>query len=198
MIARDLHDGPVQDLSSLLFNAQFAKEAITDPGIKIEIEQIVLALKKTVQNLREMMNELRPPSLVRFGLAKALKLQLEDFREKHPEIELETNLMNDGDCLSEQIRLNLYRIVQEALNNAAKHSNATKVSLQFNCTDHQADLEIHDNGKGFSLSSDFIDYTLQNQYGLAGMRERAEAIGGTLEIRSEPMSGTTVRVIVPM
>jgi signal transduction histidine kinase len=197
-LALDLHDGPVQDLSSLLFSVQFAKEAITDPAVKVELDQIAARLKTTVQNLRETMNEMRPPSLIRFGLAKAMNVFLEEFRDHHPEIELDTSLMDDGSCLSEQARLSLYRILQEALTNAIKHSGTSKVAVSLICEDRQTVLEIRDQGKGFSLSGNLVNYSVRGHYGLVGMKERAEAISGSLAIDTEPGKGTTIRVIVPL
>lgn len=145
-----------------------------------------------------MINEMRPPSLIRFGLAKAMNDFLEQFRDKHQGIELDTSLMEDGGCLPEQARLNLYRILQEALTNAIKHSGTRKVAVSLTCEDHQTVLEIKDEGKGFLLSNNLMDYSEHGHYGLAGMKERAEAIGGTLEISTTPEQGTTIRVIVPL
>jgi len=197
-LARELHDGPVQDLSSVLFNVQFAKEAITDLSMKLELDKIASGLRDTVQNLREMINEMRPPSLIRFGLAKAINIFLEEFREKHPEIVLDTSLMDDGSCLSEQARLGLFRILQEALTNVIKHSYTNRIDVELHCDDHQVILEIRDEGKGFSISGNLVDYSSHGHYGLVGMKERAEAIGGSLEIDTEPEKGTTIRVVVPL
>jgi signal transduction histidine kinase len=197
-LARDLHDGPVQDLASLLFNIQFAKEAITDPAVKVELDQIAMRLKTTVQNLRETINEMRPPSLIRFGLAKAMNVFLEEFRDHHPEIELEAALMDDGSRLSEPARLSLYRILQEALTNVLKHASSKRVAVTLSCDDAQTVLEIRDAGTGFTPSASLMDYSTHGHYGLVGMKERAEAIGGALEIHSTPGKGTTVRVTVPL
>lgn len=197
-IARDLHDRPVQDLCALLFNIQSTKDGITDPAVLDAIDQLTLGLKDTIQNLRETINEIRMPSLFHFGLAKVLQYQLEKFGEKYPQIKLRTSLMDDGGRLSEQMRLNLFRIFQEALNNTTRHASPTQISVQLACTDHQLVLEIQDNGKGFSISGNLLDYSDAGHYGLVGMKERAEAIGGRLEIQSEPEKGTTLRVILPI
>jgi two-component system sensor histidine kinase UhpB len=197
IIAREIHDGPVQDLSSLLFTIQFARAAITDPAVLVELEQISLGLRGTVQNLREMISEMRPPSLIRFGLARALEVYLEEFKEKHPEVELESKLREDGERLSEQARLSLFRIVQEALNNITRHTTAKRIKVRFEYIDHGVVLEICDNGKGFAVADNLVDYSVQGHFGLVGMKERAEAIGGVLEIRSKPKRGTTIRVVAP-
>jgi two-component system sensor histidine kinase DegS len=197
-MARDLHDGPVQDLSSLLFNVQFAKDAIPDPRVQVELEQIALGLKSSIQNLREMINEMRPPSLIRFGLAKAMNVFLEEFRDKHPEIQLKTSLRMDEDRLSEPGRLNLFRILQEALFNAVRHADSRKISVSLRCANHQIILEIQDRGKGFALSNNLSEYSASGHFGLVGMKERAEALNGRLEIQTTPRRGTTIRVTVPV
>lgn len=198
LIARELHDGPVQDLAGLLFNIQFAKESISDPAIRVEFEQIALGLKSAVQNLREMINELRPPSLVRFGLAKALQIYLEEFRDRHPEIEMDMTLMDDGGALPEQTRLNLYRITQEALVNITKHARATQVGVHFLYNPEEVILRIQDNGQGFALMPDLIDYTMNGHYGLVGMKERAAAINGAFQVVSDPGGGAMIEVCVPL
>ena len=195
-IARDLHDGPVQDLSGLIFSIQYTKETVHDPRLQVELEQTLLGLKGAVRDLRAMINDLRPPSLIRFGLAKALQFYLEDFREKHPEILLETDLMEDGSCLSEPERLSLFRIVQESLTNAAKHASATHMKVCLTCDVDRTVLNIYDNGKGFEISNNLVDYTLKGHFGLVGMKERAEAIGGTFNILTAPGEGTSIQVSV--
>jgi PAS domain S-box-containing protein len=196
-IARDLHDGPVQDLSGLLFNIQFTKEVVPDPSIQLELEKIAAGLRTSVQNLREMINVMRPPSLIRFGLAKALNVFLEDYRERHPEMEFNTSLMDDGNCLSEPVRLGMFRILQEALNNIIKHANAGRVDVTLYCEEHQIVLEIHDDGEGFSISENLLDYSSRGHFGLIGMKERADAARGKIQVTSTPGEGTTIKVIVP-
>jgi PAS domain S-box-containing protein len=197
-IARDLHDGPVQNLSSLLFNIQYTKETAQDPNMKLELEQISQGLKDTIRELREMINEFRPPSLIRFGLTKAIEFHSEDFREKHPGLCMILTLTDDGLQLSEQVRLGLFRIYQEGMNNILHHSNAAKAWVRFTMEKGQAILEIRDNGHGFQVDSDLTQQTLKGHFGMAGMQERAEAIGGTFRIASEPGFGTVIQVAVPL
>ena len=198
VLARDLHDGPVQNMSSLLFNIQILKETVSDPASLAELDQIAQGLKSSIQTLRSLISELRPPSILRFGLAKALKFQLDDFRESHPEIDLDMSQIADESGLSEQARLALYRITKEAVTNIAKHAGATKIVVRLACTDRQVLLDIRDNGKGFALPNDLVDYSTQGHYGLIGMIERAEGIGGTFRIATRPDCGTTITVTAPV
>jgi PAS domain S-box-containing protein len=201
-IARDLHDGPVQDLSGLLFNIQFTKEAIQDPLMKVELEQIALQVKQTIQDLRGTINELRPPSLIRFGILQAIRLHLEDFQDKHPGILIncEADLQDsDNDFrLPEQVKLTLFRIYQEGMNNIARHSQATQAWVSISRRGDQVILELQDNGKGFSVNTGLADQTERNHFGLAGMTERADAVGGRLNVTSAPGEGTKIVVSIPI
>ena len=170
---------------------------IKDPEVQKEMDQISVRVKYAIQSLRELMNDLRPPALIRFGFSRTVQAYAEEFREKYPHIQLETDLVDDENLLSEQARLNLFRIIQEALHNAIKHSSATKIIVQSGQLDHHFVLEIRDNGKGFSLPENLIDFSAKGSYGLVGMTERAEAIGGRLNVISEPGIGTTIKAIVP-
>jgi PAS domain S-box-containing protein len=196
-VARDLHDGPIQLLSATLFNLQMNKEAIENAQLRTEFEQIAENVRNAVKELRAMVNELRPPAIIRFGLAKAIHAHAEDFSGKHPELTLELELAEDQTRLPEQICLNLFRIYQEALNNIVRHAEASHAWVRFTLDPSQIVLEIQDDGQGFSVPANLVDRTLNGHYGLIGMSERCEAIGGKLEILSHPGQGAQLRAIVP-
>jgi PAS domain S-box-containing protein len=198
VIARDIHDGPIQTLVGTLFNVQIAKEAVNDPVAQLEFAQIGLSLQNTVHELREVVNELRPPSLIRFGLGKTIKIYLEDLREKHPQLRIQAELADDGVQVPEATRLALFRICQEALNNVIRHANATQVWLCYTVAENTALLEVRDNGQGMPALNSLVDQTRSGHYGMAGMKERAEALGGTLTVTSAPGQGTTICVWTPI
>ncbi len=102
--------------------------------------------------------------------------------------------------MPDEIRLGLFRIYQEAMNNTIKHSGATRVKVTFRKTDEQAALEIRDNGAGFTMPEewDWLELARRGHLGLVGMRERAEAMGGTLEVVSQPGEGVRIAVTVPL
>ena len=193
-IARDLHDGPIQTLVSAIFNTQLAKDVTKESAAQLEFEQIGLAIKSAVRELREVVNELRPPSLIRFGLAKAISLHIEDFQEKHPEIQMRLDLQHDTNRLPERISLSLFRICQEALNNTIRHANASEILVRSTSDRGRIQLEIRDNGQGFVVPEDLSEQTRSGHYGLAGIQERADSIGAVLEIHSSCETGTVVRV----
>ena len=192
-IARDIHDGPVQTLASTLFNIQFAMEAFSDPRLRVEIEQIGLNVKNAIQELRQVIYELRPPSVIRFGLARAIRYHAEDLRDRYPELQLSLHLADDGNQLSDLMVLTLYRIYQEAITNILRHAEANKAWVRFSLKRHELVLGIRDNGKGLSFEENIGNLTEKGHYGLAGIQERVEAIGGHLTITSNPGKGTLVK-----
>jgi signal transduction histidine kinase len=150
-----------------------------------------------VQELRVFCGELRPPTLTPFGLESTIQAHAEAFNRQHPEIELRLDLQPDGQMLPERVRLALFRIYQQAMANMLRHSGANRVAVRFNFDAEQALLEIEDNGKGFSVPSRWIDLVREGHLGLAGSAERAEAVGGKIQVESAPGRGTLLRAAVP-
>lgn len=197
-IARDIHDGPIQTLASTAFNIQFVKESFPDPTLTVELNQIALNVKSAVRELREVVNDLRPPSIIRFGLSRAIMMHAEDLRERYPETELELYLDEDGPRLSDQACLTVFRVFQEGMNYIFRHAGASKVQVKYTVTETQFVLELVDNGRGFAVPKDYTNLTIDGHYGLAGMKERVEAVGGTFTIKSAPGKGTTITVRGPL
>lgn len=199
-IARELHDRPVQNLSSLIFSIQYIKEVVSDTNLQLELERIRAKLRETVQDLRSLMNEMRPPALIRFGLAKMIQFHLEGFRENHPEFDIEhdLNLLDEEEKLSEQVNMNLFRIYHEAMNNILHHAQATKIKVHLGLVNEHLVLEVQDNGIGLPELPDLANHIQNNHFGLVGMKERAEMINGELQIISNPHKGTVIKVIVPV
>jgi two-component system NarL family sensor kinase len=162
------------------------------------IEQVKQDVRDLVGELRGVCNELRPPLLERFGFRKAVQAHVDGFQEKHPEIKLNLDLAEDPNELPEYIATALFRIYQEALNNIIRHSKATEISIHLSFGHQQIILEIQDNGKGLPLKVDWVELARQGHFGLVGMKERAEAIGGVFKAQSSPGKGTTIQVVVPI
>ncbi len=196
-IAREIHDGPIQTIVSTMFHVQNIKEQVADQVGKAELDQIGTSLKSAVQELRQLINELRPPTLVRFGLVKAIERLIADTQEKSPGLELTFRLSNVLGTLTEVNSLGLYRICQEALNNILRHSKATQAGIYLSTEENQIILRIKDNGTGFSTAIDLSKLTEENHFGMAGMKERAEALGGDLTVTSTPGAGTSIEVKIP-
>jgi len=147
--------------------------------------------QQALKEMRLLIHELRPPALEQEGLVGALHQRL-DAVEKRAGVEARL-LMNDLIELPAHVEEELYRIAQEALNNALKHAGATTVTVHIRAEDHQAVLEVSDNGRGFNPAA----VSNCGGMGLVSMDERARRLGGTLSVSSAPGQGTTVRAGVP-
>jgi len=196
-LSRELHDGPMQDLYGLIYDLAAVAQDSGHP----QIQQILAPLDEKIQailrSLRSMAGELRPPALAPFGVERAIRAHATNFQEAHPEINLQLKLDPDEQSLTEQIRLAIYRIYQMAMTNIIRHAQASQVAVRFSLNDEWATLEIEDNGCGFERPPSWYEFARQGHLGLAGAAERAEAVGGSLEVRSDPGAGTLVRVVVP-
>jgi signal transduction histidine kinase len=202
-ISRQLHDGPLQGLVALLLALKDAQIAASDLPVQPETVRAKLnalhsMIVLDINKLREFCYELRPPTLAPLGLAKAIRSHAEKAQEKHPEIAFHLELARDGQSLSEKVRLALFRIYEELLDNVLWHSGATEVLIQFNLTASHAELLVRDNGRGFEVPSQWVQIARQGHLGLADIQERSKALGGTLWVDSAPEKGTTVEVKVPV
>lgn len=201
-IAQDLHDGPLQELIGIAYSLTDILQLISGETVQPEplsgkLYSVQDRLKQQIRDLRVFCSELRPPTLVPFGLEKAIRSHAEAFQSRHPGLDIILDLSSDGHRLPEQIRMALFRIYQEMLNNVARHSGAGEVKVHFSLDDEHAWLEIEDNGSGFQVPTSWVELARQGHLGLVGAQERAEAVGSTLQVTSVTGEGTTVRVVVP-
>ncbi len=189
-LARELHDETGQALTSLLLGLRAVEEADEDERRKrlAEVRELAVA---TLQDVRRLAVELRPKALDDFGLVPALERLVATFTEQTGiRVDLEQTL--GGTRLPPETETALYRITQEALTNVVKHAHATRVSIVLTRKDASVTAVIEDDGRGFDPGS-----TREGGYGLLGMRERVELIGGRLDIEAND-AGTTVVAEVPV
>jgi PAS domain S-box-containing protein len=197
-LAQELHDGPIQDLYGISFQLQGLDEEISTPAGKNSVEEVRAEAQAVVQVLREICGELRPPTLVHFGLKRAILSHIEKVGKDHPEIKIELSLVEDRTELPEPIRLALFRIYQHSLSNIVRHAHADRIEINFDLVNRTAILEIRDNGVGFEVPRRWVKLAREGHLGLIGSSERAESVGGKLEIESAPGKGATIRATVPI
>ena len=195
--ARELHDGPVQDLYGIYFLLKAFSEKLTAEVDAQTTEELLSMLTKVINTLRNIYDQLRPPTLTPFGLEKAIRSYTENFQESNPATQVHLELMADGQRLPEQVRLALFRIYQQLLENAGKHANADHITVRFWMNAQDAVLEISDDGEGFTLPERWIELARRGQLGLVSASDRARASGGDLSVDSKPGQGTRVTVRVP-
>lgn len=186
-LARSLHDAVNQSL----FSAGLIAEALPDlweqdqEDARRSLNDLRTLTRGAIAEMRMMVSELRPLALIDSNLGDLLH-QLGDAFTGRTNIRVALTVTGEGVLVSE-VQVAIYRICQEALNNIAKHADASRVRIKLQYTASKADLRIQDNGRGFDLN-----LSLPGHYGLGMMNERAEAVGAKLEIISRPGKGTEI------
>ena len=195
-LARELHDGPVQDVYAIMHRVE---GLLADPAGSTHAKsaQLGAALAAVAETLRGICMRLRPPLLNDLGLEAALSACVEDFQEAHPQIRVTLQVSPGTQTFPDPLATTLYRIAQEAINNVAHHADAKTVFIRLEADAEQTLLYIRDDGTGFVVPERLVEMGRNGHLGLLGMRERAEAAGGRLRIESAPGKGTTIRVVVP-
>lgn len=197
-IAQDLHDGPLQGLIGMTFDIKDMDSETDLDALRKRLDELEKMLQDNIRDLRAFSQQLRPPVLTPFGLEKAIRSHTESFTAAHPELQFHLSLAPDRQALSEAVRLALFRIFQEVLNNITRHSEASEVWVALKIEPGRAILEVRDNGCGFEVPSNWVEMARQGHLGLVGVQERAGSVNGYVDILSRPGEGTTVRVTVPL
>jgi two-component system sensor histidine kinase UhpB len=188
-VARDLHDEVNQSLTGLLLRLEAAREA-APPELEGEIAETKALANQAMTELLSLARQLRPTALDDLGLAAAIGGQVEQLGRG--EVDARLDVTGDFSDLGDDAQLVVYRVAQEALSNAARHSGASHVRVQLTRTETGGVvLDVADDGRGFAFDQ------AEGGLGIAGMRERALLVGGDLTIESRPNHGTTVRLTVP-
>jgi two-component system, NarL family, sensor histidine kinase DegS len=197
-IARELHDDTAQVLGSLsrqLDNFIRGKPGLSPKEI-LTLKDLQVQLNDGVQRVHRFSQTLRLSVLDDLGLVPALR-SLARGLEDADGMAVELRVEGTERRFSPEVESMLFRIVQEALNNARKHARASRAEVVVKFGQGQLGLTISDNGGGFQLPGRLDDFTRLGKLGLAGMQERAQLLCGTFDIRSVPGKGTTVSVEVP-
>ena len=195
-IARELHDSVNQLLSSVIFRMGMIEGRVSaeDTDFFDEVQRVKMLLTKGLDEIRRISEDLRPSELDTLGLAPALRSLCGEFQEKnHIKIKFECKLGQKR--LPDTIELTLYRIIQEAFNNIDKHAGATEVALALAWDGSELNLQISDNGCGFSGEPGHS--SKKSGMGLLNMRERTAFLSGTFAMTSTPGRGTDISVRIP-
>ena len=200
-IARELHDElgqcvtAIKTIGTAIANRTESSSAETQTNART----IVSVASHIYDVVHGIIRQLRPSGLDHLGLSATLEDAISSWRKRHPEIELELLLGADVDGLSEDVNIVVYRLVQECLTNIVRHSAADrgKVSVTRACDQMLGDalvVTVRDNGRGLGTGD---DQDLR-RFGIMGMRERVQGLGGRFEIAGEPGEGVTVRAVLPV
>jgi signal transduction histidine kinase len=196
-IARELHDHAGQALLALRAELQVLKHYLpsgADQALR-QIEHMDGIVLETSRDLRQLAHDLRPPLLSELGLIPALEQYVEDFASRQQiGVVFEVQEHQPGLRLPEAIELVVYRVVQEALTNLARHSQASQVNIRLKLNSGWLQMNVLDNGIGFNLRNQ----ARLSGFGLVGMRERVAAVGGEFKIWSRPGQGARLFIRIPL
>jgi signal transduction histidine kinase len=197
-IARELHDATGQSLTAIALGLRGVETMLEgDQPVKVEqVEELKSFSTSALGELRQIIADLRPSQLDDLGLAPAIQWYVHEF-EKRYAIQTEFVVEGNRSRLPPEHETVLFRIVQEALTNIAKHANATSASVRLEKYPAQIRLTIKDDGRGFDLE-EALRGKGRTGWGLLGIQERTRLLGGQYEIHSEPQRGTRIQVTVPV
>lgn len=194
-ISQELHDSIGAGLSAIKFSLE---KKISDMGERPKegpaLEDIVTRLQNIIVETQRISRNLHPSILDDLGISAAIRSLCREYQEVYTDIRVHQEVEVDEEKLTENIKILLYRLMQESLNNIAKHSGADEVHLSLKMTDNWIEISVEDNGKGFDLNGLNKNRDARmGGLGLRGMKERTELSGGSFEIRTSPGHGTMIR-----
>jgi len=196
-IARELHDGIGQALSAIKFSVENSLRQLRNEADHRELnslEAVIPLTQKTIEEVRRIVKDLRPSILDDLGILATINWFCREFQNVYTDIRIKTKIDIQESDIPSLLKTVIYRILQEALNNVAKHSRADLVQLTLEKSGDRINLKIQDNGLGFDLAKTISLKPSQRGFGLASMRERAELSGAAFEIVSSAGKGTVIRV----
>jgi two-component system sensor histidine kinase DegS len=193
-IARDMHDGPAQSMSNLVLQAEILERLVNRPdAILSELQDFKNSVRNALDETRQLIFDLRPMTLDDLGLVPTLRRYGREYTQQHG-IHFRLNVVGEERRLPGNIEGTLFRIIQEALTNAYKHSHARTVEVVLTLTAARVDASVRDDGVGFDVPAVEAGLAANRNLGLLSMRERSELERGVLEVKSHPGKGTEIRV----
>lgn len=199
-IAREIHDGPAQSLANLVLRTEIA-ERLLDTGdlqvVRNELIDLKSQIRYGLEEIRKIIFNLRPMALDDLGLVPTLRKFVQDFEER-TRIRAVFETAGKEKRLPSAMEAALFRLVQEAFNNALKHAQSTYVSLDIAFREDTVELVVEDNGVGFNLDAVVAKARYDSRFGIIGMKERVELMQGKIDIKSVKGQGTKLMIEVPI
>lgn len=196
LIARELHDQIGQTLSAVKVNLEALRRDIGDPALLPRVSEGIAAVKRAVEQVQTLSFDLRPSLLDDLGLAAAVDAYIK--RQTEPaRLSLGLTVSVDGE-VSKEVEVTCFRIVQEAVTNVVRHARAKRLEVDLRTDGSCLRLAVRDDGVGFDAHTLQATAPVERRLGLVGMSERAQYVGGELEIDSRPGAGTLVCARFPL
>ncbi|BFH10829.1 sensor histidine kinase [Paenibacillus melissococcoides] len=198
-IAREIHDGPAQSLANLVLRTEIVERMISKQdfqSVKHEIVDLRSQVRFGLEEIRKIIYNLRPMALDDLGLVPTLRKFIHDYEEKN-RIRTSFEIRGHERRLKSAMEAAIYRLVQEAFTNAAKHGHPTNVTCELTYEPEEVRVVVRDNGYGFKLDSLEVKSKEHMHFGLLGMKERVELLEGHMEIYSAENRGTRIVIQIP-
>ena len=204
-LANELHDGPTQSVTGIAMRAAITRRMLvngSDTGaLTVELEQIEDLARRTTLEMRSMLFSLRPLVLETEGLYTALQTLAKNMKEIYQQnvlLSVDPAVIEQFDTSKQKV---IFQIIDEAVNNASKHANASQIQIKLLPMPEQPEiglLEVIDNGVGFDLQAVSGSQKSRHSLGMQNLKERADLINGRFHIESSPGKGTCVQVALPL
>jgi signal transduction histidine kinase len=202
--AREIHDETVQGLGALRLGLANARDLGDPQALSVAVDNVLEGLGAEIDGLRHLITELRPAALDELGIAPAIEA-LARRAQAIDGLEIETHIDlqgEEGERLDAELESTIYRVVQEALTNVSKHAKANRAVISVQERDGRIAATVTDDGQGLPEGGTSRvrtpDEELKGGFGVSGMRERAELVGGELDLVPAPGGGTTMRLSIPL
>jgi two-component system sensor histidine kinase DegS len=194
-VARDIHDGPAQYMANVVFRAEVCERLLDQDleRVRAELQELRSQVRLCLQETRKIIFDLRPMTIDDLGLAPTLRRMLDTLKERYG-ILTELRIIGEERRFPSVQEVGAFRLIQEALTNAEKHAEAGKIVVRLEFRSDFVSAVVEDDGIGFDLQASRSG----NSFGLIGMRERAELLGGEALVNSQPGHGTKVFIKVPI
>ena len=194
-ISREIHDGPAQMMANVLIRADIVDRTYRERSPEealVEIKSMRKMVRESLYEVRRIIYDLRPMALDDLGLVPTIRKYLQTLSDYHG-LTIHFHEQSNHDRLEEKYEVAVFRLTQEAVQNAIKHAEATEIDVKLVVSRTCVNVSVKDDGKGFAL-----DETKSQSFGLIGMRERVDMLDGTLELTSNPGKGTHVFINIPL
>ena len=200
-ISRELHDSTVKNLTSIGHKLEYCSRLIDkDPvRVKLELQSMIDLNKEIINDMREIIYDLRPMSLNNIGFIASVEAYCQQLRRNN-NFDVILKISGQEQKMNSITSVTLFRILREACNNSIKHSKAKKINIRIIFTDETIKLDVKDDGIGFDLNmvEELLKEDFYHSFGLSTMRERAKLLSGSFSIETKPGCGTKIQVSVPL
>lgn len=193
-LSREIHDGPAQMLANILLRSEIIERVMHEDSVKAaidELQSVRKMIRSSLYEVRKIIYDLRPMALDDLGLIPTIRKYIANLIDFH-QIDIDFVFLGEEKRLNDKYEVALFRLMQESVQNAIKHANPTLIQVKLQIQKKNIIMIIKDNGKGFD-----VNIKNENSFGLVGMKERVDMLGGELDISSKQNEGTTVIIRVP-